>query len=104
MSSKYAEKIKSTLASEGYRNRLERIHFYYQNVKNEARYRDAFSRSSSARLISPTTRMPPTLAFSKKGARKVASSSRVIFSRRRPPGLGRSASGIPPARMKRRRN
>lgn len=42
MSSNYAEKIKSTLASEGYRNRLERIHFYYQNVKNEARYRDAF--------------------------------------------------------------
>ncbi|WP_158934117.1 hypothetical protein [Burkholderia sp. S171] len=42
MSGKYAEKIKSALASEEYRNRLMRIHFYYQNVKNEARYRDAF--------------------------------------------------------------
>ena len=42
MNSKYAEQIKLTLASEGYRNRLVRIHLYYQNVKNEARYRDAF--------------------------------------------------------------
>jgi len=44
------------------------------------------------------------LAFSKNGARKATSSSRVMFSRRRPPLLARPLSGTPPARTKRVRS
>ncbi len=43
------------------------------------------SRLSSSCLISLTTKMPPLEAFSKKGARNATSSSKLMFSRRRPP-------------------
>ncbi len=49
------------------------------------------SLSSSACLTGATTSTPPALACSRNGARNAASSSRVRFSRRRPP---RGAAGV----------